>query len=195
MTNKTEKQRRKHLFKSKYKTEPKLMYSEDHLIGPEKLFQDILKIEDSCFSFYTYPEKVNSAQLIKKAEDFLNIKFPTSYKYFLQEYQYASIGKDRYIYGLFDWNYEDGLNSSEIIYEDCDLIWNYLIYKKNNLADNNSLYFANFIDFIYYFKIQPNNDEYLIYELEEDYWSADNQKLDVYAHNFYEFIVKVINSC
>lgn len=47
-----------------------------------------------------------SDELIAKAERYLGLKFPESYKYFLKTYGYLAIGGEE-IYGIIDGDFED----------------------------------------------------------------------------------------
>lgn len=117
-----------------------------------------------------------SGKWIIKAEERLGIKFPNSYKWWLENYGGGEIFGEE-IYSIYEQNFDEVVGG--------DIVYMNELSRANSNYQRNMLIICETDDQVFYFdtSIKSKNDEYPIYEL-------NSNKL--YANDFLEFLKKRI---
>lgn len=118
-----------------------------------------------------------SAEWIKKAESYLGIKLPPSYKWWLQKYSGGEIGGEE-IFSIYEQDFESAIGG--------DIVYVHNLNQKDNLFKTNQLVICESdIDGAFYFDVDEKgeNEEYPVYS---------SITREVYAKNFLEFLEKRI---
>lgn len=140
----------------------------------DEIKQIIEEAEDDV-DFAEFGEGI-SDEWIDKAEERLNIKFPSSYKWWLKNYGGGEIYGDE-IYSIYEMDFDTA--------DGGDIVYMYELNKKSNQYPDNMLVICEREDEIFYFdtsKVGEDN-EYPIYE----YYTRE-----LYANDFIEFLKKMI---
>lgn len=118
---------------------------------------------------------------IEKAEEVLGVKLPESYVWFLRNYRGGEIAGEE-LYSIYGMDFED-VNGGDIVFQ-------HLVNTKNNLTKSNQVVVCetDFDEVFYFDYSQYDGKECPIFIR---YPSGNNE---LYADNFYEFIVKRIEA-
>ncbi|MCK5373841.1 MAG: SMI1/KNR4 family protein [Alphaproteobacteria bacterium] len=135
----------------------------------------------SIVDFAPFGEGV-SLSWIEKAENYMNIKFPESYKWWLKNYSGGEVSGEE-IYSVYEIDFDEVMGG--------DITCMYKINKENNVLSDNKIAICEppSGDEIFFFDTsQKYNGEFPIYVLDKT-----NEIENKYADDFLDFLEKRIN--
>lgn len=145
-------------------------------------YDDIIKLieeESDCIDFAPYGDGI-SEEWIEKAEKYLNMKLPNSYKWWLRNYSGGEIAGEE-IFSIYEIDFSMAVGG--------DIVYMSIINEKNGLCGKEKLYISNpgKGESFYFITNKGESGEYPIYVYDQE-----NDIEEEYASDFVGFLKKRI---